>query len=74
LALTWIGRLTVRGNGRFFDCEVVDYKETEYSFEPPAEEELARYQILQPQVQKTAQFGNAGIKGESVESPRGSES
>lgn len=64
----------VRSDGRFFDCEVVDYKEAEYSFEPPAEEELTRYQILQPQVQKTAPSGNAGVKDEGAESPRGSES
>jgi len=44
-------KATVRSDGRFFDTEVVDYKESKYSFEQPKEEYLADKGIFKPAAQ-----------------------
>ena len=41
-------KATVRSDGRFFDCEVIDYKESKYKFEPPSDDDLARTEVLKP--------------------------
>jgi PIN domain len=39
-------KATVRSDGRFFHCEVVDYKESEYAFDVPTDKELEQYRLL----------------------------
>ena len=38
-------KANVRADGRFFDCEIVEYKESYYSFKKPTAEELEKYGI-----------------------------
>jgi PIN domain len=52
-------KATVRSDGRFFKCKVVDYREATYQFEPPKEEELVRYLVLEPRAQVNAPPGSA---------------
>lgn len=44
----------VRADGRFFDCEIVAHKQSDYSFKEPTVEELERYGI-QKNVEQVAQ-------------------
>ena len=49
-------KANVRADGRFFDCEIVECKESDYSFKEPTAEELERYG-MQKNVEQTAQGG-----------------
>jgi len=36
-------KANVRADGRFFECNIVNYKKINYTFEPPTDEQLDRY-------------------------------
>lgn len=43
---------SVRNDGRFFDCKIIEHKESSYSFNVPKQEELERYGIIENTEQK----------------------
>jgi hypothetical protein len=47
-------KANIRADGRFFDCEIVNHKENDYSFKVPTSEELKRYGIQESIEQASA--------------------
>jgi len=59
----------VRADGRFFECEIVEYNRRDYSFERPTDEQLERYGI-QTLIEQTGQANITQTGTPATEQPR----
>jgi len=65
-------KATVGSNGRFFDTEVVDFKQSKYSFEQPKEEDVTNSGVLEPAAPTTPRSAGEGDVGSAPPSTGGS--